>query len=126
LERQRTVIFARHDLEIWSFDVLSALRRAVNPPTLSPGQLMAQTLVTSGTMTNRLDRLEERGLLRRQLDSSDARSFRVQITSAGRRCVDGALSELVEREHAILTSLSAEDRHVLSDLLRRVVAPFDA
>src|ERR1700722_19823225 len=65
LDRQRTVIFARHDLEIWSFDVLSALRRATSPPNLSPGQLLAQTLVTSGTMTNRLDRLEERGAVRR-------------------------------------------------------------
>ena len=68
LDRQRTVIFARHDLEIWSFDVLSALRRASGPSNLSPGQLLAQTLVTSGTMTNRLDRLEERGLVRRQQD----------------------------------------------------------
>ncbi len=126
LDRQRSVIFARHDLEIWSFDVLSALRRASAPPSLSPGQLMAQTLVTSGTMTNRLDRLEERGLVRRQQDSVDARSVRVQITAAGRKCVDRALTDLVDREHAILASLSADDRHTLGDLLRRVVAPFDA
>jgi DNA-binding MarR family transcriptional regulator len=119
------VIFARHDLEIWSFDVLSALRRAA-PAHLSPGQLLAQTLVTSGTMTNRLDRLEERGLVRRNQDPVDARSVRVQITAAGRKCVDGALADLVEREHAILASLSREDRQVLGDLLRRVVAPFDA
>jgi DNA-binding MarR family transcriptional regulator len=125
LDRQRTVIFARHDLEIWSFDVLSALRRAISPATLSPGQLLAQTLVTSGTMTNRLDRLEERGLVRRHQDPVDARSVRVQITAAGRRCVDGALADLVEREHAILATLNAEDRSVLSSLLRRVVAPFD-
>jgi DNA-binding MarR family transcriptional regulator len=125
LDRQRSVIFARHDLEIWSFDVLSALRRAVSPTNLSPGQLMAQTLVTSGTMTNRLDRLEERGLVRRHQDPVDARSVRVQITAAGRKCVDSALADLVEREHAILASLNAEDRHVLSSLLRRVVAPFD-
>jgi DNA-binding MarR family transcriptional regulator len=126
LDRQRSVIFARHDLEIWSFDVLSALRRAVAPTNLSPGQLLAQTLVTSGTMTNRLDRLEERGLVRRHQDPVDARSFRVQITAAGRKCVDSALTDLVEREQAILAALSLEDRHVLADLLRRVVAPFDA
>jgi DNA-binding MarR family transcriptional regulator len=126
LDRQRTVIFARHDLEIWSFDVLSALRRAIAPANLSPGQLLAQTLVTSGTMTNRLDRLEERGLVRRHQDPVDARSVRVQITAAGRRCVDSALTDLVEREHAILASLNADDRHILAGLLRRVVAPFDA
>jgi len=126
LDRQRSVIFARHDLEIWSFDVLSALRRATSPANLSPGQLLAQTLVTSGTMTNRLDRLEERGLVRRHPDAVDARSVRVQITAAGRKCLDSALVDLVEREHAILASLDAEERHVLSALLRRVVAPFDA
>ena len=54
LHRQRTTIFARHELETWSFDVLSALRRSDPPHELSPSQLLAQTLVTSGTMTNRL------------------------------------------------------------------------
>lgn len=77
-------------------------------------------------MTNRLDRLEERGLVRRRQDTVDARSVRVQITAAGRKCVDSALADLVEREHAILTSLNSDDRKTLAGLLRRVVAPFDA
>jgi DNA-binding MarR family transcriptional regulator len=126
LDRQRTVVFARHDLEIWSFDVLSALRRADAPHHLSPGQLLGQTLVTSGTMTNRLDHLERRGLVRRRPDPVDARSVRVQLTAAGRKRVDGALADLVEREHAILGILDVTERTVLSGLLRRVVAPFDA
>ena len=125
LDRHRTVIFARHDLEIWSFDVLSALRRATSPAHLSPGQLLAQNLVTSGTMTNRLDRLEERGLVRRRQDPLDARSVRVGITPAGRRCVDKALADLVSREHALLASLNADELSVLSGLLNRVVAPLD-
>ena len=91
LDRQRSLVFARHDLETWTFDVLSALRRA-DGQQLSPGQLLAQTLVTSGTMTNRIDRLEERGLVRRRPDPTDARSVRVQLTAAGRRRVDGALA----------------------------------
>lgn len=125
LDRQRNVIFARHDLETWSFDVLAALRRSEPPHHLSPGQLLAQTLVTSGTMTNRLDRLEDRGLLRRRPDPADARSVRISLTSAGRRQVDAALSDLVEREHAILGALDQSERDTLSTLLRRVVAPFD-
>ncbi len=125
LDRQRTVIFARHDLEIWSFDVLAALRRSDPPHQLSPGQLLAQTLVTSGTMTNRLDHLEGRGLVRRRPDPSDARSVRVQLTTAGRRQVDAALSDLVEREHAILGAVDGSERETLSALLRRIVAPFD-
>lgn len=125
LDRERTVVFARHDLEIWSFDVLSALRRATTPPHLSPGQLLAQTLVTSGTMTNRIDRLEERGLVKRRPDRGDARSIRVHLTATGRKCVDRALVDLVEREHAILGSLNAGERSILAGLLWRVVAPFD-
>jgi DNA-binding MarR family transcriptional regulator len=126
LDRQRNVVFARHDLEIWSFDVLSALRRADPPHHLSPGQLLAQTMVTSGTMTNRLDHLEERGLVRRRPDPADARSVRVQLTAMGRRRVDGALQDLAAREHAILGSLEDAERTVLAGLLRRIVAPFDA
>jgi len=125
LDRQRTTVFARHELETWTFDVLSALRRA-DGEQLSPGQLLAQTLVTSGTMTNRIDRLEERGLVRRKPDPNDARSVRVQITAAGRRRVDAALRDLVAREHSILGSLDEPERATLAGLLRRVVAPFDA
>jgi DNA-binding MarR family transcriptional regulator len=126
LDRQRSSVFARHDLEIWSFDVLSALRRTGAPHHLSPGQLLAQTLVTSGTMTNRLDHLETRGLIRRKPDPSDARSVRVELTAAGRRRVDGALKDLVEREDAIIAILDRSERDTLARLLRRVVAPFDA
>lgn len=126
LDRQRNLVFARHDLETWTFDVLSALRRAGPPHQLSPGQLLAQTLVTSGTMTNRIDRLEERGLVRRRPDPADARSTRVQLTAAGRKRVDAALKDLVAREHAILGSLDGAERTALAGLLRRVVAPFDA
>src|SRR5471030_1940776 len=123
LERQRSVVFARHDLETWTFDVLSALRRSGPPYHLSPGQLLAQTLVTSGTMTNRLDHLETRGLVRRRPDPTDARSVRVQLTAAGRRRVDGALQELVARENAILGTLDTKERGTLAGLLRQVVAP---
>jgi DNA-binding MarR family transcriptional regulator len=125
LDRQRTLVFARHDLETWTFDVLSALRRA-DGQQLSPGQLLAQTLVTSGTMTNRIDRLEERGLVRRRPDPTDARSVRVQLTASGRRRVDSALEDLAAREDAILGTLDASERATLAALLRRVVAPFDA
>jgi len=126
LDRQRSAVFARHDLETWTFDVLSALRRSPAPHQLSPGQLLAQTLVTSGTMTNRIDHLEQRGLVRRRPDPTDARSVRVQLTAAGRRRVDGALQDLVQREDAILGALDPTERATLAGLLRRVVAPFDA
>jgi DNA-binding MarR family transcriptional regulator len=126
LERQRSVVFARHDLETWTFDVLSALRRAGPPCELSPGQLLADTLVTSGTMTNRLNHLEQRGLVGRRPDPKDARSIRIRLTASGRRRVDGALKDLVVREDALLIGLDADQRSVLATLLRVVVAPFDS
>ena len=89
LDRARRGAFARHDLETWEFDVLSALRRAGEPYRLSPGVLVAQTLVTSGTMTNRIDRLEERGLVERHRCPDDRRGVLVRAhrrrPAAGRR-----------------------------------------
>ncbi|MEZ5266286.1 MAG: MarR family transcriptional regulator [Acidimicrobiales bacterium] len=125
LERQRGVIFARHELDASMFDVLAALRRAGPPHQLSPGQLVAATLVTSGTMTNRIDRLERRALVRRLPDPVDARSVRVQLTAAGRRKVDAALGDLLEREHAILSPLNERERAATARLLRALLAPFD-
>src|SRR5882762_8218474 len=68
LDRARKATFTAHGLEAYEFDVLTALRRAGTPYELSPGELIAQTLVTSGTMTNRIDRLESHGLVRRRPD----------------------------------------------------------
>jgi DNA-binding MarR family transcriptional regulator len=126
LERQRSSIFARHDLETWTFDVLSALRRVGPPYDLSPGQLLAQTLVTSGTMTNRLNHLEQRGLIRRRPDPKDARSVRVRLTAEGRRRVEKALKDLVVREDALLGGLDGGQRSTLASLLKVVVAPLDS
>jgi len=126
LERERTAAFAELGLETWSFDVLSALRRAEPPHELTPGQLVAQTLVTSGTMTHRVDLLEGRGLVRRAADAEDARSIRVRLTPAGRRLVDHAIEQLADRERALLAALPTADQRRLAALLRRVLGPLDA
>jgi DNA-binding MarR family transcriptional regulator len=113
------------DLENWGFDVLAALRRAGEPHQLSPGQLMQETLVTSGTMTNRLDRLEELQLITRQPDPNDGRGSLVTLTRAGMRAVDSAMEDLLENERELLQNLSAKDREVLADLLSKLVTEFD-
>ena len=113
------------DLENWGFDVLAALRRAGDPHQLSPGQLMQETLVTSGTMTNRLDRLEELQLITREPDPSDGRGSLVTLTRAGMRAVDSAMEDLLENERELLQNLSAKDREVLADLLSKLVTEFD-
>lgn len=124
LDLARRQAFAAHSLETWEFDVLAALRRAGDPYSLSPGQLGTETLVTSGTMTNRIDRLEDRGLVGREPDPSDRRGVRVVLTEAGRAAVDDALFDLVAREHQVLQALPAGSRAELATLLRTLVREF--
>src|SRR5690242_6024565 len=81
LDRARRDAFSAHDVEPWEFDVLAALRRAGSPYQLTPGQLLIQTMVTSGTMTNRVDRLEERGLVERTPSPTDRRAVHVGLTA---------------------------------------------
>ena len=125
LDRARREAFTDHDLETWEFDVLAALRRAGAPYELSPGQLLTVTLVASGTMTNRIDRLTGRGLVTRRPDPDDRRGVLVTLTDEGRSRVDAALDDLLAQEHAILVGLPAADRTQLAALLRTVTAPFD-
>ena len=103
----------------------AALRRAGAPYSLSPGQLGTETLVTSGTMTNRIDRLEERGLVRREPDPSDRRGVRVVLTETGRTTVDDALFDLIAREHDLLATLPDDAQAELAGLLRSLVLRFD-
>ena len=126
LDRARRAAFAAHDMESWEFDVLTALRRAGPPYELSPGRLLRATLVTSGTMTNRIDRLETAGLVRRSPDPLDKRGVLVRLTDAGRTRVDAAFDDLVERERDLLGSLTPDDRRTLAGLLRSLLVPFDA
>jgi DNA-binding MarR family transcriptional regulator len=125
LDLARGSAFAEHDLEGWGFDVLSALRREGPPYELSPGQLVAQTLVTSGTMTNRVDRLVARGLVSRGPDPSDRRGVKVRLTTAGRAVVDAALADLLARERILLKQLPPPERDHLAELLRRLLSPFE-
>ena len=126
LDIARRGAFADHGLESWEFDVLSALRRQGPPFQLTPGALLRATLVTSGTMTNRIDRLAAAGLVRREPDPRDKRGVLVTLTSQGRQSVDAALADLLRRERALLAGLNVADRQQLADLMRVLLAPFDA
>jgi DNA-binding MarR family transcriptional regulator len=111
--------FARHGLDAPSFDVLAALRRAGPPYQLTPTALMRTALVTSGAITQRLDRLEEKGLITRGRSDADGRAVVVSLTDAGRTALDGALPDHLETERGMLAGLSAEDQEQLAGLLRR-------
>lgn len=122
LDRLRATAFSAHDLEYWEFDVLAALRRAGPPYQLSPGQLLHETLVTSGTMTNRVDRLTDRGFVTRQDHPKDRRGVLVQLTDAGKDVVDAALAELMAAEGQIMGALDAADHDQLTHSLRLLLA----
>jgi DNA-binding MarR family transcriptional regulator len=126
LDGVRSRAFAEHALEPWGFDVLSALRRQGPPYQLSPGALLRATLVTSGTMTNRIDRLTEAGLVDRLPDPADKRGVLVRLTTDGAAAVDAALADLLAREHELLAGLEPGDRATLAGLLRALLAPFDS
>ncbi len=126
LDRARRTAFASHGLEPWEFDMLSALRRQGPPYQLTPGALLRATLVTSGTMTNRIDRLADAGLVRRRPDPQDRRGVLVTLTAEGQQRADEALADLVLSEYDLLNGLGADDRRTLADLLRVLLAPLDA
>lgn len=123
LDLARREAFTAHQIEPWEFDVLAALRRAGRPYQLSPGQLLRETMVTSGTMTNRIDRLSERGLVDRSPDPDDRRGVLVGLTAAGKRAVDGAFETLLASERDLLAELSGTERKQLAALLKRLMQP---
>jgi DNA-binding MarR family transcriptional regulator len=125
LDRARAAAFARHGLEAWEFDVLAALRRAGRPYQLSAGQLVGVTMVTSGTMTNRIDRLAGRGLVRREPDPTDGRGVMVRLEESGRRLADAALADLLEVETGLLAVLEPDEPKRLAVLLRELLTSLE-
>lgn len=124
LDLARRAAFTAQGIESWEFDVLAALRRAGEPYELSPGRLLRETLVTSGTMTNRVDRLAARGFVERSPDPADRRGVIVRLTPDGKDAVDAAFGALLDAEQEILAEMDAADRDRLAALLRTLLAPF--
>lgn len=109
------------DLPTWAFDVLASLRRQGPPFQLSPSALCEATMLTSGAMTNRLDRLEDAGLVERHPDPDDRRGLCIQLTEKGRDLVDKALEIRFEHANQAFAPLSESERTQLVRLLRKLV-----
>lgn len=124
LDLARRQAFLAHHIEPWEFDVLAALRRAGAPYEASPGRLLRETMVTSGTMTNRVDRLTARGFVERYPDPDDRRGVIVRLTAEGKAAVDGAFEALLAAEADLLADLPARERKRLAGLLRTLLAPY--
>jgi len=118
--RQATDALAPLELELFEYDVLSALRRQGRPYALPATGLARETGLSSGAMTNRIDKLELRGLVTRKPDKSDRRAVIVSLTSAGKLAIDEAIQIRLEAADESLQGLSARERSELAKLLRKV------
>lgn len=118
LEQRTESVLRPFGLSLWQFDVLATLRR--EDRDLSPGELLAATLLTSGAMTHRLDRLEGAGLVERRANPEDRRGVRVRLTRAGRELVDRAVAARFEEASRIESLLEEEEAASLARLLARI------
>jgi DNA-binding MarR family transcriptional regulator len=118
LSQEMEKTFAKHGLNLGSFDVLATLRRSGEPYRMSPSELMASTMVTSGTMTNRIDQLVKSGYVERISNPTDGRSFLIGMTDEGFAVIDAAVTDHVETQRRLTAGLSTGEFQRLNRLLR--------
>jgi DNA-binding MarR family transcriptional regulator len=121
-------VFARFGITFGEFEVLAALLRSGPPHQMSPSDLVGAVVLSSGAMTNRIDRVEALGLVERRPDPSDRRGTLVALTKQGVQTVDAAVADHLENEERLLTALSSAERRTLAQLLRKLLLsePFAA
>ena len=124
LEKEYRKFFAEHGLEPFEFDVLTTLRRSGEPYELTANALLKAALVTSGAITNRIDRMEVKGLVERVRDLDDRRSVRVRLTPHGREVLDGIFSLHIKNAERMLQALDAEQCEQLASGLRMLLESF--
>lgn len=125
LAREIDAEFGKHGLNSSSFDVLATLRRSGAPYRLSPGELMETMMITSGTMTNRIDQLEKAGMVERLDNPEDRRGVIIALTDKGLETVDGAVTGHVANQHRLVAALSADERRELNVLLSKFLAAYE-
>ncbi len=114
-----TQTFTEHGLNAANFDVLATLRRSGPPYALSPNDLISSTMVTSGTMTNRIDQLTRVGLVERIKNPDDGRSVVVSLTKAGFKLIDAAVTDHVATQEQLTSGLSKDEQKRLNTLLKK-------
>lgn len=118
LSREMEKIFSQFGLNTSSFDVLATLRRAGAPYTLSPGEMLSTLMVTSGTMTNRIDQLEKAGWVIRKVNPEDGRGFLVSLTPEGLELINQVIKAHVENQKRLVSGLSQQEQQALNQLLK--------
>ncbi|MEI5585509.1 MULTISPECIES: MarR family winged helix-turn-helix transcriptional regulator [unclassified Agromyces] len=125
LTDELVTVYTRFGLAEGEFDVLATLRRVGAPYERTPGDLAASTMVTSGAMTKRIDRLEQRGLVTRRVSDTDGRGRVIALTAAGRELIDECMTAHMANEHRLLAAIDADERAVLEKVLIRWLSAFE-
>ncbi len=125
LEKHRETVLAEYGLNVWSFEVVATLRRQGAPYQLKPTDLYDLLMISSGAMTNRIDRLEQEGIVVRVRDPDDRRSVSVQLTPKGIELTNTVMPILFEREQQFLEQFTKAETQTLIKLLRRFLLVFD-
>ncbi|MEV0679225.1 MarR family transcriptional regulator [Actinosynnema sp. NPDC050436] len=125
VERENKEFLAHFDLEPGEFEVLTALRRAGSVEGLTAGAFLSAALVTAGAITNRVDRMAAKGLVRRVPDQVDRRVVRVRLTDAGLALVDSMLAAHMARCAALLEPLDPSTQAAVADALRVLLERFE-
>lgn len=126
LEQAIQETFSKFGLTVGEFDVLATLRRSGHPYQLSPTELFNTLMVSSGTMTHRIDRLEQSDLVHRIPDPSDRRGTQIKLTDKGFSIIEKAVEAHVVNEHRILGALEVSEREALTQLLRKLLGSFES
>ncbi|EFB73623.1 MarR family winged helix-turn-helix transcriptional regulator [Providencia rustigianii] len=126
LTREMEKVFTQFGLNRSSFDVLATLRRAGSPYTLTPSELLATLMVTSGTMTNRIDQLEKAGYVTRHTNPDDGRGFLVSLTPEGLDLIDSMVTAHTLNQARLVAALSEEEQQALNQLLRGFLASLES
>ncbi|MEA5565965.1 MarR family transcriptional regulator [Anabaena sp. UHCC 0399] len=121
LEKHRESILVEYGLNVWSFDVLATLRRQGQPFRLKPTELYSLLMLSSGAMTNRIDRLEQDGIVTRVRDAEDRRSVMVQLTPKGIQLADTVMPILFEKEKQLLSQFTADELQLSIPMLRKLL-----
>ena len=125
LTDELVVVYREHGLGEGDFDVLATLRRSGAPFEYAPGELAEHTMVTTGAMSKRIDRLEAAGLVARRVSDTDGRGRVVALTDSGRQLIDRAFGQHMANEGRLLASLAPEEQHALQQLLTKWLADFE-
>ncbi|MGR5276012.1 MarR family winged helix-turn-helix transcriptional regulator [Vibrio rotiferianus] len=125
MENHVAEVHKRYDLKMGEFDVLATLRRSGEPYRLTPSELISSMMLTSGAMTNRLDKLEKKGLIDREHSKEDRRSVTVQLTSKGFELIDVLIEQHLQAQHELMGSLTSDERGQVNQALKLLLPQYE-